>query len=213
MDMLEKIEQCLVNLNRECVISYVKKALDSGVPASTIVLSSMSKAMEEIGKLYEAGDYFIAELLEAAAIFKEVMGVLKPYLAKEALTLKHHKRARIVIGTVKDDVHDIGKSLVSIMLEATGHEVIDLGVDVSVEKFIEACEIYKPDILAMSALLTTTAKYMKAVIDELKRRGFREKVKVIVGGAAVTENFAKEIGADGWAPNAIEAVRLINKLI
>lgn len=213
MNTLETIKQCLVNLDKECVKLHVKIALDSGIAASTIVLSSMSKAMEEIGKLYETGEYFIAELLEAASIFKEVMDILKPRIAEEASTLKHVRRARIVIGTVKDDVHDIGKSLVSVMLEAAGHEVIDLGVDVTVERFVEVCEKYKPDVLAMSALLTTTTKYMKDVIDELKKRGIRDKVKIIVGGAAVTEDFAKEIGADGWAPNAVEAVKLVNRLI
>ncbi|MEM0470505.1 MAG: corrinoid protein [Desulfurococcaceae archaeon] len=213
MNALEVIKQCLVNLDRECVKLHVKMALDSGITASTIVLSSMSKAMEEVGKLYETGEYFIAELLEAASIFKEIMGILRPRIAEEVSALKHARRARIVIGTVKDDIHDVGKSLVSVMLEAAGHEVVDLGVDVPVERFVEACEKYKPDVLAMSALLTTTAKYMKAVIDELKKRGIRDKVKIVVGGAAVTEDFAREIGADGWAPNAVEAVKLVNRLI
>lgn len=207
------IKQCLVDLDRECVKLHVKTALDTGISASTIVLSSMSKAMEEVGKLYETGEYFIAELLEAASIFKEVMNILRPRIVEEVSTLKYAKRARVVIGTVKDDIHDIGKSLVSIMLEAAGHEVIDLGVDVPVERFVEACEKYRPNILAMSALLTTTAKYMKIVVDELKKRNLRDKVKIVIGGAAVTADFAKEIGADGWAPNAVEAVKLINRLI
>lgn len=212
-NVLEKIRQCLINLDRNCVLSSVKDALSSGVSASTILLFSMSKAMEQVGKLYEEGEYFIAELLEAASIFKEAVNLLKHRLAEEANALKRSGKARVVIGTVKGDIHDIGKSLVSIMLEAAGYEVVDLGVDVSVEEFINACKKYNPDILAMSALLTTTATYMKVVIDELKKQGLRDKIKVIVGGAAVTEAFAKEIGADGWAPNAIEAVKLVNRLL
>lgn len=210
---LDRIKSCFVELNKVCVLKEVEEALKQGIPATTILLSYLSKAMEDVGKLYEAGEYFIAELLEAASIFKEVMAMLKPRLVEEASRLKSGRRARIVIGTVKGDVHDIGKSLVSVMLEASGHEVIDLGVDVPVEKFIDACERYKPDVLAMSALLTTTANYMKVVIDELIKRGLRGRVKVVVGGAVVTEEFAKRIGADAWAPNAIEAVKVINRLI
>ncbi|MGC9181433.1 cobalamin B12-binding domain-containing protein [Thermogladius sp.] len=210
---LEEARECLVNLEKDCVLRNVKAALDEGIPASKIILDSLSKAMEEIGRLYESGDYFIAELIEAASIFKEAMRILEPRLREEASRMKAVKRARIVIGTVKGDVHDIGKTLVAIMLQAAGHEVIDLGVDVSVEKFIEAVEKYKPDIVGMSALLTTTARYMKTVIDELTRRGLRSRVKVIVGGAATTPEFAKEIGADGWAPNAVEAVKLVEKLM
>jgi 5-methyltetrahydrofolate--homocysteine methyltransferase len=118
-----------------------------------------------------------------------------------------------VIGTVKGDVHDIGKTLVAIMLQAAGHEVIDLGVDVPAEKFVEAVEKYHPDIVGMSALLTTTARYMKTVIDELERRGLRRSLKILIGGAATTSEFAREIGADGWAPNAIEAVKLVDSLM
>lgn len=210
---LEKIKRCLIELDKECVVESVTGALEQGVSASTIVLESMSKAMEEIGRLYEEGEYFIAELLEAASIFKKAMEILRPKLVEEATGLRRSRKARVVIGTVKDDIHDIGKSLVVTMLEAAGYEVIDLGVDVPVERFVEACEKYNPDVLAMSALLTTTAKYMEDVIKELKKRGIRDKVKVVVGGAVVTEAFAREIGADGWAPNAFEAVKLVNKLV
>ena len=209
---VERARICLVNLERNCVLESVKSALESGVPASEIVLGSLSKAMEEIGRLYENGDYFIAELIEAASIFKEAMKILEPRLKEEASRLKTTRRARIVIGTVKGDVHDIGKTIVAIMLQAAGHEVIDLGVDVPAERFVEAVEKYHPDILGMSALLTTTARYMKTVIDELERKGLRS-LKIIIGGAATTSEFAREIGADGWAPNAIEAVKLVDSLM
>jgi 5-methyltetrahydrofolate--homocysteine methyltransferase len=141
------------------------------------------------------------------------MKILEPRLKEEASRLKTTRRARIVIGTVKGDVHDIGKTLVAIMLQAAGHEVIDLGVDVPAEKFVEAVEKYHPDIVGMSALLTTTARYMKTVIDELERRGLRRSLKILIGGAATTSEFAREIGADGWAPNAIEAVKLVDSLM
>ncbi|MEM2025763.1 MAG: corrinoid protein [Desulfurococcaceae archaeon] len=212
-DILDRIKNCLVELNRECTISSVTEALKIGVTATEIALSSMSTAMGEIGQLYESGDYFIAELLEASSIFKEAMSILKPKLNEETSQYRQRVKAKVVIGTVRGDIHDIGKSLVATILEASGYEVIDLGVDVPAEKFLEACMKYEPEVLALSALLTTTAKYMKIIVEELVKHGLREKVKVIVGGAAVSEVFAKEVGADGWAPNAIEAVKLINSLL
>lgn len=212
-DTLQEIRKCLVELDRKCVIENVRKALDSGISAIDIVISAMSKAMEEVGRLYESGDYFIAELLEAASIFKDTMGILKPRLVEESGGTGGKHRGKVVIGTVKGDVHDIGKSLVAIMLEAAGYEVIDLGVDVPADKFVEAYYKYKPNVIALSALLTTTATYMKVILDELSKNNIRNSVKVIVGGAAVSERFAREIGADGWALNAIEAVKVINKLL
>lgn len=209
----ERLYQCLVDLDRSCVIESIKELLGMSVRATEIVLGPMSRAMEEIGRLYEEGEYFIAELMEAAEIFKEAMGILEPLIRKEALSMKGVKRARIVLATVKGDVHDIGKTLVSVMLQAAGHEVIDLGVDVDVERIVEAIEKYSPDIIGLSALLTTTSRYMKTVIEELEKRGLRGKVKVVVGGAAVTREYAKSIGADGYAANAIEAVKLVNEII
>ncbi len=209
----EKLYRCLVDLDGECVIESVKKLLAMGVSATEIVLGPMSKAMEEIGRLYEEGEYFIAELMEAASIFKEAMKILEPRLRSEARSLGGgRRRLRIVLATVKGDIHDIGKTLVGVMLQSVGHEVIDLGVDVDAEKIVEAIEKYNPDIIGLSALLTTTARYMRTVIDELRKRGLRNRVKVIIGGAATTREFAERIGADGWAPNAIEAVKLVNKL-
>lgn len=210
--ILDKIKECLIELDRECTLRGVNEALKSNISA-TKVISFMSTAMQEIGQLYESGDYFIAELLEASSIFKEAMSILKPKLQEEAAKYRQPVKAKVVIGTVKGDIHDIGKSLVATMLEASGYEVLDLGVDVPAEKFIEACTTYKPDVIAMSALLTTTANYMRTVIEELVKCGLRQSVKIVVGGAAVSKAFAKEIGADGWAPNAIEAVKLINELL
>jgi dimethylamine corrinoid protein len=209
----KELYHCLVDLDEECVLEKVRELLGKGWKATDIVLGPMSKAMEEIGRLYEEGEYFIAELVEAAEIFKKAMRILDPILREEAKELSTGtRRLRIILGTVKGDVHDIGKTLVGVMLQAAGHEVIDLGVDVDAEKFAEAVEKYKPDILGMSALLTTTARYMKKVIEELERRGLRDKVIVLIGGAATSREYAEKIGADGWAPNAVEAVKLVARL-
>ncbi|MCY0867888.1 MAG: corrinoid protein [Desulfurococcus sp.] len=210
--LLQQVRDCLVNLNEDCVLRAVSGLLERGVPATEIVLGSMSSAMEEIGRLYEEGEYFIAELVEAADIFKKAMKILEPRIKEEASKLGSSRRLRIVIGTVKGDVHDIGKTLVAVMLQAAGHEVIDLGVDVDAEKFAEAVEKYNPQVLGMSALLTTTARYMAEVLRVLEERGLRRKVYVVIGGAATSREFAERIKADGWARDAIEAVKLINKL-
>jgi len=210
----KRIRRCLVDLDGECVEEAVEEALRAGASATEIVLGPMSEAMREIGKLYEEGEYFIAELIEAAEIFKGVMKRLEPLLRSEAAKAAAggRRRLRIVIGTVKGDVHDIGKSLVRVMLQAAGHEVIDLGVDVDAERFVRAVKEHRAEVLGMSALLTSTAGYMKEVIELLKRRGLRDRVFVIIGGAATTPEFAKKVGADAWARNAVEAVRILNAL-
>ncbi len=211
--MFNKLKECLVDLDRDCVLEIVDELLKNGVSATEIVLGPLSSGMEEIGRLYEEGEYFIAELVEAAEIFKEAMKKLEPLLREEASRMgSARRRLRIVLGTVKGDVHDIGKTLVAVMLQAAGHEVIDLGVDVDAEKFAEAVVKYKPHILGMSALLTTTSRYMKRVIEELEKRGLRGRIIVLVGGAATSREFAEKIGADGWAPNAVEAVKLVNEI-
>ena len=211
-EVVEKIRECLVELDGDCVLEGVEEALKLGISATDIVLGPMSEAMNEIGRLYEEGEYFIAELIEAAEIFKDVMRRLDKLLKEEAKKAASTKRRlKIVLGTVKGDVHDIGKTLVKVMLQAAGHEVIDLGVDVSAEKFIEAIRKYNPDVLGMSALLTTTMRYMEEVIKKLREEGLREKIFIIIGGAPTSKEFAEKIGADAWAKNAIEAVRIVNK--
>ena len=212
-EALEKIRESLVELDEDNLLSYIDEALRQGVSVEDIVFKAMSEGMREIGRLYETGEYFLAELMQAAEIFKKAIRKLNPLLEEKAKKLGVEKRDVIVIGTVKGDIHDIGKNIVATMLSASGFKVIDLGVDVDAEKFIEAVEKHKPKILGMSALLTTTAKYMEHVIKELEKRGLRSKVKVIVGGAAVTNEYAKKIGADGWAKNAVEALRLVEKLL
>lgn len=210
-----RIEECLVNLDSQCVEELVEEALRRGAKATDLVLGPMSRAMDEIGRLYEEGEYFIAELLEAAEIFKRVMARLEPLLRKEASQGSGGERRHVVIvlGTVKGDIHDIGKSLVRIMLQAAGYNVVDLGVDVPAEKFAEAVETHGARIVGISALLTTTMRYMRRVIEELEKRGLRGKVYVIIGGAPTTPDYARSIGADAWARDAIEAVKVVTRLL
>ncbi|OYT59020.1 MAG: cobalamin-binding protein [Desulfurococcales archaeon ex4484_217_1] len=211
--ILEEIKETLINLDEDRFLKLVKEALKKNVDASKIVFYSMSEGMREIGKLFEGGEYFLAEMIVAAEMFKKAMKILEPKLFEKVKKASEIFRGRVVIGTVKGDIHDIGKSLVASMLRAAGYEVIDLGVDVPPEKFIEAVEKYEPDILGMSSLLTTTVHQMKEVIKLLEEKGLRRRVKVIIGGLATSPEYAKAIGADGWSRDAVQAVQLVDRLI
>ena len=211
-EVLNTIRKRLVELDGEGVEEAVDTALEKGYSATTIVMKAMSPAMWDIGKLFETGEYFIAELIEAAEIFKKIMKKIEHLLVKEAASMGEGEKVRIVLGTVKGDVHDIGKTLVALMLRSVGYDVVDLGVDVEAEKFMDAVRKFKPKILGMSALLTTTRGYMKKVIEALNKTGLRKGVKVVIGGAATTRDFAKSIGADAWAKDAVEALKVIGQL-
>jgi len=208
-DHLQKISQAIVELDYQNITKIVKEALDAGVPPLKVVLEGMAKGMEIVGQKYEANEYFLSELIMAGEVMKEGMKIVEPLL-KDA---EKPNLGTVVIGTVKGDLHDIGKNIVATLLSAAGFNVIDLGVDVAPEKFIEAVEKYNPQIVGMSALLTVTMPAMKDVIDLLKKRSLREKVKVIIGGAAVTPEFAKKIGADAAPKDAVEAVQVSKKLL
>jgi 5-methyltetrahydrofolate--homocysteine methyltransferase len=197
----------LVNLDEESFMKYLEELISSGEDPWKIILGPMSEAMEEIGKLFEEGEYFIAEMLKAASIFKKALDKLG--IGAEG----GGNLGTVVIGTVKGDVHDIGKSLVATMLKASGFKVIDLGVDVDADTFIRAVKEHRADILAMSSLLTTTRDYMSVVIRRLEEEGLRGRVKVLIGGLSTSPEFAKSIGADGWAKNAIEAVEVAKSLL
>ena len=188
---------------------HAKEMLGKGVSAKDVLHRGMISAMEVISEQFKAGDVFIPEVLLSARAMNEALLVLEPYLASE----KKEVRGRVLIGTVQGDMHDIGKNMVIAMLRGVGFEIKDMGVNVPTERIVEQVSEYKPDILGLSALLTTTMPQMKKVIDALKDRGFRERVKVIIGGAPVNEKFAKAIGADGYAPDAGEAVDLVKKLV
>ncbi len=194
--------------NKE-VSGKVKEALMQGVEPKVILNEGMISAMQEVGRLFEAGEYYVPEMLVAARAMQAGMNVLKPFLAGS----EAHPAGKVAIGTVEGDYHDIGKNLVKMMLEGAGFEVIDLGVDVSPSAFVAAVANDAVDILAMSALITTTMQSMRPVLDALEKAGLRHKVKVLVGGAPLNEEFAQQIGADGYAPDASRAVSVAKQLL
>ncbi len=208
MDPKERLKESLVELDEDSFFEALKDLLAGGEDPWDIILGPMSEAMDEIGKLYEEGEYFIAEMLVAADIFKKALKEMGIEESDSESSL-----GVVVIGTVKGDVHDIGKSLVATMLRASGFKVIDLGVDVDADRFIHAVREHDADLVAMSALLTTTRNYMKTVIDRLKEEGLRDRVKVLIGGLSTSEKFAEKIGADGWGKNAIEGVEVAKRLL
>jgi corrinoid protein of di/trimethylamine methyltransferase len=185
-----------------------KAALEANVNPSELLAKYMIPAMDEVGKRFECNEYFVPELLIAARAMKTSLALLTPHLAAAGT----EPAGRVVIGTVQGDLHDIGKNLVASMLEGGGFEVVDLGVDVPAQKFIEAVKEKEGSIVAMSALLTTTMVQMKAVIQALDAAGLRDKTKVMVGGAPITQQYADEIGADGYSDNASSAVALARRL-
>jgi 5-methyltetrahydrofolate--homocysteine methyltransferase len=187
----------------------VNAALAAGIPPATILNEGMIAAMNTVGKLFEEGEFFVPEMLISARAMQAGLAVLKPKLALADIKAT----GRVVAGTVKGDLHDIGKNLVCMLLEGAGFEVIDLGTDVAPEKFIEVIKEGRADLVALSALLTTTMPNMRATIEGLKAAGLRDKAKVMIGGAPVTQTYADQIGADGYAPDASRAVALAKSLM
>ncbi len=187
----------------------VQFALDAGLEPGFILNEGMIAAMREVGRLFEEGDYFVPEMLIAARAMQAGLGLLKPHL----LSSDVKSAGKVAIGTVKGDLHDIGKNLVALMLEGAGFEVIDLGVDVTPEKFVEAIAVGGANIVAFSALLTTTMPNMKNTVEAIQLAGLRDKVKIIIGGAPVTQAYADQIGADGFSSDASRAVSLAQTLM
>ena len=206
--LLKEIYTAILEGERAAARAGVEKALAENVSPLSI-LESMISAMGEVGRLFEEGECFVPEMLISARAMQEGMVILKPRLQAEDV-----KPAGVVVaGTVKGDLHDIGKNLVCMMLESAGFQVIDLGSDVTAEKFVDTVREQHPDIVAMSALLTTTMPNMKLVMDALEQAGLRGQVKVMIGGAPVTDAYAREIGADGYSQDASRAVRLAKSLV
>jgi 5-methyltetrahydrofolate--homocysteine methyltransferase len=187
----------------------VQTALASNVPAEELLNNGLIAAMKEVGQLFEEGEYFVPEMLISARAMQAGMSVLRPILVDQDIK----PVGKVVIGTVKGDLHDIGKNLVSMMLEGSGFQMIDIGTDVSPEKFLEAINEHKPDIVGMSALLTTTMMNIPKTITYLAEQGVRNKIKIIIGGAPVSKKFADEIGADGFAPDASQAAAVAKRLM
>jgi len=207
--LMNQLAEALYNGEAEKVAELTRKALEQGFSPEEILNKGLIAGMDRVGKDFRDGVLFVPEVLIAAYAMKAGMQVLRPLLAESAIS----GLGTFVIGTVKGDLHDIGKNLVAMMMEGAGFKVVDLGVDTPPEKFIEAIKNHNPQILGMSALLTTTMVEMKRVIEALREAGLREKVKVMVGGAPVTQEYADEIGADGYAPNASLAVEKAKELL
>jgi 5-methyltetrahydrofolate--homocysteine methyltransferase len=204
---LEQLFEGIVNGQSDTVEQKVNEALSSGIDPAAILNEGMIPAMSEVGRQFEEGECYVPEMLVAARAMQSGMGLLKPYLQKE----QPGSKTRVAIGTVKGDLHDIGKNLVGMMLEGAGFEIQDLGTDVSPEKFVEAART-GANVIAMSALLSTTMIRMKDVVDALTQADLPDKPFVIVGGAPLTETFAKSIGADAFAPDASRAVGAVKAL-
>jgi 5-methyltetrahydrofolate--homocysteine methyltransferase len=202
--VLQQIYQGVLEGDLDGVTASVQEALESKVSAEAILKQGMMSAMKEVGQLFEDGEYFVPELLIAARAMQGGMDILKPMLAAEDV----EPVGKVVTGTVQGDLHDIGKNLVGMMLKGAGFEIIDLGTDVSPEKFIEAVTESGAELVAMSALLTTTMANMPATIKAFEDAGIRDQVKIFVGGAPVTEEYARKIGADGFAPDASQAAKM-----
>lgn len=206
--MLALILDAVRDGNTYDIAELIQSSLEEGTEPQEL-LDAMLTGLDQCGNKFESGEYYLPELLMAGDAFKKGMDVLEPHLAQKHLG----KEGKIVLGTVFGDVHDIGKSLVGFLLKSSGFEVIDLGIDVQIEGFLEAINKHNPDVLGMSALLTTTMLGMEDVIKALEKSGLRDKVKVIIGGGPVSERFAEQIGADAYASDAVAGVRKIKGLV
>jgi len=209
MSILNQIAVDLQDGKADSVKENVKKALADGFSADEVLHKGLMNGMNVIGKKFKNDEIFVPEVLVGARAMKSGMEVLKPVLIED----KVESEGKVLLGTVKGDLHDIGKNLVSMMLEGGGYEVIDLGVDVGADEFVKNLKETEADVLAMSALLTTTLSEMKNVIEVLVEQGLQNKVKVVIGGAPVSQEYAEEIGADGYAPDAASAVDAVNELL
>ena len=206
---LEQISENLIQGNIPEVVDLVKKALDDGADAQEVLNRGLMPGMVVVGDRFKRDEMYVPEVLVSAQAMKEASAILKPLLSKSDVKAK----AKIVIGTVKGDLHDIGKNIVGMMLEGSGYEVLDLGIDVPAEKFTEAVKDHGAAILGISAMLTTTMVEMKNVVKAVKEAGMADKVKVLVGGAPVNQDFADEIGAHGYAADAGFAVDKVAELV
>ena len=208
MDYLDNIYEAILDGDMGIVPTNVQSALDAGISVSDILVEGMIAAMEEVGRLFQEGEYFVPEMLLAAHSMKAGIFVLQPHLVNSGV----EPIGKVVLGSVEGDMHDIGKNLVAMMLEGVGFQIVDLGTDVSAAQFVEAVK-EGADILGLSALLTTTLPSMESTIRAIEAAGLREDVKIIVGGAPVTADYAHQIGADGYAKDASQAVKVAKSFI
>ncbi len=204
--LFERMAQSLVDGDREAASRLAAEGLAAGLPVQDIIALGFVPGLHKVGRLWECGDYFLPELIQSAEGMKAAMAVLRPALAAAGGGVPL-SRGKAVIGTIEGDIHDIGKNLVASLLSANGFEVVDLGADVKLDRFIDAAVEAGADLICLSALLTTTMLNQRRFMDRLRERGLRGRFKVLVGGAPVTAKWAAEIGADGYAENAVAAVR------
>ncbi len=208
MPLLDELRQAVVEGKAKIAVARATEGLAEGIPAATLLQEGLIAAMTRVGELYEQGEYYVPEMLVAAHAMSEALAVLKPELVTQGVP----PVATVAIGTVKGDLHDIGKNLVAMMLQGAGFRIVDLGVDVPPEEFVRAIED-GAEIVGMSALLTTTMVDMRDAMAAITAAGVRDRARVIVGGAPVTAEYAQAIGADGFAPDASSAVRLVRELL
>jgi 5-methyltetrahydrofolate--homocysteine methyltransferase len=201
VSLLTELKQSVIDGEAETAEALVHQALAEAVPPEHILKDGLIAAMAEVGRLFEEGEFYVPEMLIAAHAMKGGLTIVRPHLADAHITAI----GKVVLGTVQGDLHDIGKNLVGMMLEGAGFEVIDLGTDVSPQKFADAVRAHHPQFVGCSALLTTTMPRMKEVIEELKKSGLRDQVRVMIGGAPITQQYADDIGADLFAPDAVLA--------
>lgn len=203
-EVLSEITTAVISGDKDEIVDLTEDALDDGLEAQEILNEGLMPGMDHVGVEFRAGNMFVPEVLRSARAMQASMNVLKPLLAESGVQMV----GKVLLGTVKGDMHDIGKNLVGMMCEGAGFEVKDLGKDVDPDTFVAEVTAFQPDVLGMSALLTTTMRAMEHTINALQEAGLRDNVKIMVGGAPVTQSFAEQIGADGYAPNAAAAVDL-----
>jgi 5-methyltetrahydrofolate--homocysteine methyltransferase len=206
-EILSQISTVVIEGNLDDIVDLTEDALDEGLDAQEILNKGLMPGMDYVGAEFRAGNMFVPEVLRSARAMQSSMDILKPLLAESGAKMV----GKVLLGTVKGDLHDIGKNLVGMMCEGAGFEVKDLGRDVAPETFVQAIKEFEPDIVGMSALLTTTMRAMEHTIKALEEAGLRDKVKVMIGGAPVTQSFADQIGADGYASNAASAAEMARK--
>jgi 5-methyltetrahydrofolate--homocysteine methyltransferase len=208
-EILSKISEAIIEGNVDDMVDLTEEALDDGVPAQDVLDKGLMAGMDYVGVEFKAGNMFVPEVLRSAKAMQTAMEILKPELAKSGA----RRTGKVLLGTVRGDMHDIGKNLVGMMCEGAGFEVKDIGKDIDPDAFVQAVRDYKPDIVGMSALLTTTMRAMGHTVTALEEAGLRDQVKVMVGGAPVTQAFCDQIRADGYAPNAAAAADLAKRLL
>jgi len=209
MATTEQLYEAILNGDNKGAAAITGEGLEAGMDPQALVDEAMIPAMAEVGRRFEEEEYFVPELLLAARAMKAALGILRPLLSESGA----EPVGRVVVGTVQGDLHDIGKNLVAAMLEGAGFEIVDLGADVSPTQFVEAVRDSGAGLVGLSALLTVTMPSMKTTVEELKKAGLRDQVKVLVGGAPLSSDYAKEIGADAYADNASAAVRTARQLV